>query len=149
MREPVFRKGVWWQQQDDGTWLRWNDGAQTWERSETPPPPDESGLPPAPPPPGQGVATPYPMTPVTDVPIPTYLVWAILVTLFCFLPTGIVAIVFASQVSSKLQAGDLAGAREASNKAKMWTIISAVAGVVLAIALVAGSVGTSVSPSFT
>ncbi|MBA3738885.1 MAG: CD225/dispanin family protein [Actinobacteria bacterium] len=86
--------------------------------------------------------------PVTDVPIPTYLVWAILVTLFCFLPTGIVAIVFASQVSSKLQAGDLAGARESSNKAKMWTIISAVAGIVLGIALVAGSVGTSGSPSF-
>ncbi len=149
MSEPVFRNGVWWQQQDDGTWLRWNDVAQTWERSETPPPPDESGLPPAPPTPGQGVATPYSITPVTNVPVPTYLVWAILVTLFCFLPTGIVAIVYASQVSSKLQAGDIAGAREASNKAKMWTIISAVAGVVLAIALVAGSVGTSSTPSFT
>ena len=80
---------------------------------------------------------------------PTYLVWAILVTLFCFLPTGIVAIVYASQVTSKLQAGDVAGATDASNKAKMWTIISAVAGIVLAIALVAGSVGTSSSPSFT
>ena len=149
MSEPVFRNGAWWQQQDDGTWLRWNDGAQTWERSETPPPRDESGLPPAPPPPGQGAATPYPITPVTNVRIPTYLVWAILVTLFCFLPTGIVAIVFASQVTSKLQAGDVAGATEASNKAKMWTIISAVAGVVLAIVLVAGSVGTSSTPSFT
>ena len=31
MSEPVFRNGAWWQQQDDGTWLRWNDGAQTWE----------------------------------------------------------------------------------------------------------------------
>ncbi|HWL91472.1 MAG TPA: CD225/dispanin family protein [Actinomycetota bacterium] len=149
MSEPVFRNGAWWQQQGDGTWLRWNDGAQTWERSETPPPPDESGLPPAPPPPGQGTATSYPVTPVANVRIPTYLVWAILVTLLCFLPTGIVAIVFASQVTSKLQAGDVAGATEASNKAKMWTIISAVAGVVLAIALVAASVGTSGSPSFT
>ena len=148
MSEPVFRNGAWWQQQNDGTWLRWNDGAQTWERSETPPPPDESGLPPAPLP-GQGLATPYPITPVANVRIPTYLVWAILVTLFCFLPTGIVAIVYASQVTSKLQAGDVAGATDASNKAKMWTIISAVAGIVLAIALVAGSVGTSSSPSFT
>ncbi len=149
MSEPVLRNGAWWQQQADGTWLRWNDGAQTWEPSQTPPPPDESGLPPAPPPPGQGLATPYPVTPVANVRIPTYLVWAILVTLFCFLPTGIVAIVFASQVTSKLQAGDVAGATEASNKAKMWTIISAVAGIVLAIALVAGSVGTSSTPSFT
>ena len=99
--------------------------------------------------PARELATPYPITPVANVRIPTYLVWAILVTLFCFLPTGIVAIVFASQVTSKLQAGDVAGATEASNKAKMWTIISAVAGVVLAIALVAGSVGTSSTPSFT
>ena len=104
---------------------------------------------PAPPPPGQGLATPYPITPVANVRIPTYLVWAILVTLLCFLPTGIVAIVYASQVTSKLQAGDVAGATDASNKAKMWTIISAVAGIVLAIALVAGSVGTSSTPSFT
>lgn len=148
MSEPVFRNGAWWQQQADGTWLRWNDGAQTWEPSQTPPP-DDSGLPPAPPPPGQGLATPYPIAPVANVRIPTYLVWAILVTLLCFLPTGIVAIVYASQVTSKLQAGDVAGATDASNKAKMWTIISAVAGIVLAIALVAGSAGTSSTPSFT
>lgn len=79
--------------------------------------------------------------------IPTYLVWAILVTLFCFLPTGIVAIVFASQVSSKLQAGDVPGATDASNKAKMWTIISAVAGVLLAVILIAASAGNT--PTFT
>lgn len=150
MSEPVFRNGAWWQQQNDGTWLRWNDGAQAWERSETPPPPDESGLPPAPPTPGQGIAAPYSRTPVTSAAqIPTYLAWAILVTLLCFLPTGIAAIVYASQVSSKLAVGDVAGAMESSRKAKMWTIISAVAGIVLGIALVAGSVGTSSSPSFT
>lgn len=147
MREPVFRNGVWWQQQDDGTWLRWNDVARTWERSETPPPPDESGLPPAPPTPGQGMASPYPGTPSAQV--PNYLVWAIVVTLLCFLPTGIVAIVYASQVGSKLAAGDIAGARESSNKAKMWTIVSAVIGVVVFIAVIAGSVGTTSTPSFT
>lgn len=146
MSEPVFRNGVWWQQQDDGAWLRWNDAGQAWERSDSPPPPDASGLP-APPPPGRGTTSPYAAT--SSAAVPNYLVWAILVTLFCFLPTGIVAIVFASQVSSKLAAGDVTGAMEASRKAKMWTIISVVVGVVLGIALVAGSVGTRSSPSFT
>ena len=65
--------------------------------------------------------------------VPDYLVWAILVTIFCFLPTGIAAIVFASQVKSKLAAGDRAGAIEASNKAKTWTIVSVVVGLALGI----------------
>lgn len=144
MNDPVFRRGAWWQRQDDGTWLRWNDASQAWERSESPPPPpEESHLPPAPPTPGGGIATPYPRTLVTSVPVPNYLVWAILVTLFCFLPTGIVAIVYASQVSTKLSAGDVAGATEASNKAKMWTIISAVAGVLIAVIVIAGTAGSN------
>lgn len=146
MNDPVFRRGVWWQQQDDGAWLRWNDGSQAWERSESPPPPPEgSQLPPVPPTPGQGIATPYPRTSVTGAPVPNYLVWAILVTLFCFLPTGIVAIVYASQVNSKLAAGDVAGAREASNKAKMWTIISAVVGVLVGVIVVASTATTNVT----
>jgi hypothetical protein len=151
VNDPVFRRGIWWQQRDDGTWLRWNDGSQAWERSDTPPPPpEESELPPAPPTPGQGVAAPYPRTPVTSAAqVPNYLVWAILVTLFCFLPTGIVAIVYASQVSGKLAAGDVAGAREASNKAKMWSIISAVVGVLIAVLVIAGTAGTSSDVTFT
>ncbi len=52
--------------------------------------------------------------------VPNYLVQAILVTLFCCLPLGIVAIVFAAQVNGKLAVGDYYGATEASNKAKMW-----------------------------
>ncbi len=56
--------------------------------------------------------------------IPNYLVQAILCTLFCCLPAGIVSIVFAAQVNSKLTAGDYAGARDASNKAKTWAWVS-------------------------
>lgn len=145
MSEPVLRNGVWWQQQDDGTWLRWNDAARTWEPSNTPPPAEGSGLPPPPPMPGQGVSARYPTTPGQ---VPNYLVWAILVTLFCFLPTGIVAIVFASQVNTKLAAGDIAGAIEASNKAKMWTIVSAVVGVVVAVIVIAASTGTHTTVTF-
>lgn len=58
-----------------------------------------------------------------------YLVWAILSTVFCCLPLGIVAIVKASKVDA-LWAQDLQEeAIEAANDAKKWSIIGAVAGV--------------------
>jgi len=49
-----------------------------------------------------------------------YLVESIVVTICCCLPFGIAAIVFAAQVNGKLQAGDIAGAQDAANKAKMF-----------------------------
>ena len=55
--------------------------------------------------PVQGVVLPPGAT------VPNYLVFAILATVFCCLPAGIPAIVFAAQVNGKLQAGDLAGAQ--------------------------------------
>ena len=56
--------------------------------------------------------------------IQNYLVFAILATVFCCHPAGIPAIVYAAQVNGKLQAGDLAGAKAASDNAKMWCWIS-------------------------
>ncbi len=56
--------------------------------------------------------------------IPNYLIPAILSTVCCCLPFGVVAIIFAAQVNSKLAAGDRAGAIEASNKAKLFTWIA-------------------------
>lgn len=53
-----------------------------------------------------------------------YLVWAILATLCCCVPTGIAAIVFAAQVDGKWATGDYAGARDSSEKAKLWSLIS-------------------------
>ncbi len=52
--------------------------------------------------------------------IPNYLTQAILVTLCCCLPVGIPAIIYASQVKTKLAHGDIAGAHESSSKAKLW-----------------------------
>jgi hypothetical protein len=52
--------------------------------------------------------------------VSNYLVPAILSTICCCLPFGIVAIVFAAQVNAKLQAGDVQGAKQSSEKAKMW-----------------------------
>jgi hypothetical protein len=62
--------------------------------------------------------------------IPNYLVQSILVTLCCCLPFGVAAIVYAAQVNSKQAAGDLAGARDSSNKAKMWCWIAFGIGIV-------------------
>lgn len=147
MKDPIQRRGTWWQERDDGTWLRWDEGSRTWQESDSPPPPpDDAGLPPVPPMPGQA-ATPYGGPETSGMPPPNYLVWAILVTLFCFLPTGIAAIVFASQVGTKWAAGDAVGALDSSNKAKTWCIVSAAIGVVFLIVL--GIVaGTSTSTSF-
>jgi Interferon-induced transmembrane protein len=61
-----------------------------------------------------------------------YLVWSILSTIFCCLPLGIVSIVFAAQVNSKWAAGDVAGARDSSEKAKKFAMWSALAFVILA-----------------
>ncbi len=71
--------------------------------------------------------TSLPMTGVVVPPagtVPNYLVFAILATVFCCLPTGIVSIIYAAQVNGKLQAGDYAGAQEASRNAKTWCWVS-------------------------
>jgi hypothetical protein len=51
---------------------------------------------------------------------PTYLWQAIVVTLFCCMPLGIPAIVFASKVDGLHARGDVQGSLDASRKAKMW-----------------------------
>jgi hypothetical protein len=73
-------------------------------------------------------------------------VWAILSTVLCCLPFGVASIVFASQVDSKWAAGDYAGARESSEKAKKFAMISAglaAAGAVLLFLLVVAGTVTS------
>ncbi|MCI5980377.1 MAG: CD225/dispanin family protein [Muribaculaceae bacterium] len=80
--------------------------------------------------PGYGPQQPYGARP----PMPaTYLVWAILATLLCCLPFGIVSIVKASQVSSLYNQGRYQEAVAASEAAKKWAIWSAIVGVVLSI----------------
>jgi predicted secreted protein len=82
-------------------------------------------------------------------PPPNNLVWAILTTLFCCLPLGIVSIVFAAQVNSKWAAGDVAGAHEASQKARRWAMWSAIAGLVVVVLYVILVVGAGVSSDST
>lgn len=70
--------------------------------------------------------------------IPNYLWQSIAVTLCCCLPFGIVAIVYAAQVKTKATVGDIAGAQDASGKAKMWCWIGF--GVGLAVNVIVGIV---------
>ena len=65
--------------------------------------------------------------------MPNYLVQAILTTIFCCLPLGIVSIVYAAQVNGKVAAGERAGALESSAKARRWAWISFGVGIVLGI----------------
>lgn len=74
-----------------------------------------------------------PMDPNRMPPMPnTYLVWAILATICCCLPTGVVAIIFASKVSPSYMRGDYNAALDASSKAQLWVIISFVTGLIWA-----------------
>ena len=61
---------------------------------------------------------------VEVVSVPNYLIPSILTTLCCCLPFGIVAIVYAAQVNSKLAGGDAEGAKAASRKAHIWCWVS-------------------------
>ncbi|MBN2663097.1 MAG: CD225/dispanin family protein [Bacteroidales bacterium] len=60
----------------------------------------------------------------------TYLALAIITTLMCCLPLGIVSIVFASQVETKFRAGDIKGAEAASKSALTFGIIALVSGII-------------------
>ena len=56
--------------------------------------------------------------------VPNFLVPAILTTICCCQPFGIVAIVYAAQVNGHLTAGQFAQAKSSSDKAKTWTWVA-------------------------
>jgi hypothetical protein len=87
----------------------------------------------APPAPAGVVPPPVP-PPITGnqprADVSTYLIPAILSTIFCCIPFGIVAIIFAAQVSSKLNAGDVPGAQKASANARTWCWLAFGCGII-------------------
>ncbi|MDT5350380.1 MAG: hypothetical protein QOH91_3667 [Mycobacterium sp.] len=67
-----------------------------------------------------------------------YLVWAILCTVLCCLPFGIVSVVSAARVNSLWSDGRYDEAQKASKRAKRWAIAGAIIGsVIYAIATIA------------
>jgi len=64
--------------------------------------------------------------------IDNHLAKAIIATLLCCMPFGIIAIVHASSVDGKVHAGDLNGARLASRKANDWGNYAIISGFIVA-----------------
>jgi len=71
-------------------------------------------------------------------------VWSILVTLFCCLPFGIVAIIKSAEVNSKWSAGDVAGANQSAADAGKWIKWSVIAGVLVGVLYLIFVVGLGV-----
>ena len=89
--------------------------------------------------------TPPPVSGTPDQ-VPNYLIPAIISALCC-LPLGIISIIFAAQVNGKVASGDMAGALNASKKAKMFSYIAIGLGIALWVCYFifgAGLVGLSI-----
>lgn len=123
--------------------LVWCEGMASWTAAAqvfggSTPPPQPPSAPVAPP----SYAAPAPVAPAfrpgSDVMKPANnLVWAILATLFCCLPAGVVAIIYAAQVDSKWNSGDTAGALGAAKNAKTWCLVSVGVGLLVGVAYAA------------
>jgi hypothetical protein len=69
-----------------------------------------------------------------------------IISIFCCWPLAIPAIIFATQVNGKVAAGDMAGAQDASKKAKMFSFIAiglGLLGVILYVIWIVFIVGLS------
>ena len=104
--------------------------------------------------PARKVSAPPPPQPVAAVPgrnagfgtasrPKTYLMEAIVATLLCCLPFGIVAIVYAAQVDSKFKAGDYQGAQKAAHSAKTWYHVALISGLVIIAISITSKIATS------
>jgi hypothetical protein len=62
-----------------------------------------------------------------------YLVWAILSTIFCCLPFGIVSIIYSTKVSGLWAQGQYVEAQAAAGNAKKWAIIGAIVGPIISV----------------
>lgn len=133
--------------------LAWHDGMPDWTPVSQIPTlamvttaPASPSMAPGPPPAEiapSGSASPYqpptaapgPVGAPGGGPIPNYLWQAIVVTLLCCMPLGVAGIIFAAKVEPLRKGGDEAGAWEASAKAKKYTLIGFVVGLVLNIGI--------------
>lgn len=61
---------------------------------------------------------------------PTNMVWAVLATVFCCIPFGIVGIIYANKVSKLYLSGDIEGAQKASETGAWWCIAAITIGII-------------------
>jgi hypothetical protein len=104
------------------------EGSPEWQGQQPPAwqgqPPAWQGQPPA------GWQAPQPGWPAQREP-DNYLVWAILCTVLCCLPFGIVSIMYSTKVSGLWAQGRYPEAQAAADSAKKWAIIGAIVGAVI------------------
>jgi hypothetical protein len=79
-----------------------------------------------------GQPSPYGGQPAPD----NYLVWAILCTVLCCLPFGIVSLVYSTKVSGLWAQGQYGEAQAAAANAKKWAIIGAIVGPIVSVIFV-------------
>ena len=98
--------------------LVWREGMANWQKARELPELAELFWPP-------NMSAAYPPRPVYQLSPSAYLIWAILSTILCFPPFGIVAIIFAARAEGAYSHDNIEGALRYSKEAKKWTIISA------------------------
>lgn len=108
--------------------------------STPPPPPPGGGSGSYPPPPADGgsggYSAPPPSGGTAGSPPDNKLVWSILVTIFCCLPFGIVAIIKSAEVNSKWASGDYAGSQQSAADASKWIKWAVIVGVIVNVVVI-------------
>ncbi|MFI6428005.1 CD225/dispanin family protein [Promicromonospora sp. NPDC050880] len=66
----------------------------------------------------------------------TYLLFSVLVTIFCFFPTGLVALFSAMRVNALWKAQQHDKARKASRRARNWGLLTLAIGIVVMVLVV-------------
>jgi len=73
--------------------------------------------------------------------IPSHLAMAILVTMFCCLPFGVIAIIYACKTDAATARGDISQALAYSNSAQKWSLAAVVLGLIYIISMLAAQAG--------
>ncbi len=89
--------------------------------------------------------SPDPAPPIVRV--RTHLLWAVLVSALCFLPIGLIAVVYGLRASRALTVGEADRARRLARVARRWIIVTVVVGVLLDAALIAVFAALGAAPS--
>ncbi len=82
---------------------------------------------------------------LTNKPPDNNLVWAIVSTILCCWPLGIVSIIKSTKVNTLWTQGDHAGAQKSADDAKKWAIYSAIGAVIFWVLYIILMVGLGVA----